>query len=101
MRSLVLLLSLTGAVVGLLPAVLEFVQQAYFASEVEYNGVYEPLRGVQTSRAYETSQDISFQVRSGLFLRRAVWFAPLMGAALGAVAGIIAYRFGFRLTRGA
>src|SRR6478735_8082238 len=29
-------------------------------SEVEYNGIYEPLRGVTMSRAYATTLDISF-----------------------------------------
>src|ERR1700747_2464707 len=38
--------------------------------EVPYHGVYQPLRGVQMSRAYESALNISFEVRVGLFVRR-------------------------------
>ncbi len=39
-------------------------------AEVTYNGAYEPLRGVEMSRAYATTLDISFEVRGGLFVRQ-------------------------------
>ena len=50
-------------------------------SEVEYNGIYEPLRGVTMSRAYATTLDISFEVRGGLFMRQIHHWAALMFAA--------------------
>ncbi|BBZ11322.1 cytochrome bc1 complex cytochrome b subunit [Mycobacterium branderi] len=50
-------------------------------SEVTYNGVYQPLRGVQMSRAYESALDISFEVRGGLFVRQIHHWAALMFAA--------------------
>lgn len=50
-------------------------------TEVTYNGVYQPLRGVQMSRAYETTLDISFEVRGGLFVRQIHHWAALMFAA--------------------
>ena len=49
-------------------------------SEVEYNGIYEPLRGVAMSRAYETTLNISFEVRGGLFMRQIHHWAALMFA---------------------
>ena len=50
-------------------------------TEVTYNGVYQPLRGVAMSRAYETALDISFEVRGGLFVRQIHHWAALMFAA--------------------
>ena len=50
-------------------------------TEVIYNGVYTPLRGVQMSRAYETALDISFEVRGGLFVRQVHHWAALLFAA--------------------
>ena len=50
-------------------------------AEVTYNGVYEPLRGIQMSRAYETALDISFEVRGGLFVRQIHHWAALLFAA--------------------
>ncbi|WP_228000908.1 cytochrome bc1 complex cytochrome b subunit [Nocardia australiensis] len=50
-------------------------------SEVVYNGAYQPLRGVTMSRAYETSLDISFEVRGGLFVRQVHHWAALLFAA--------------------
>ncbi|TGD86374.1 cytochrome bc complex cytochrome b subunit [Mycolicibacterium sp. CH28] len=50
-------------------------------AEVTYNGVYQPLRGVQMSRAYESALDISFEVRGGLFVRQIHHWAALMFAA--------------------
>ena len=51
-------------------------------AEVTYNGVYQPLRGVQMSRAYESTLDISFEVRGGLFVRQIHHWAALMFAAV-------------------
>ena len=50
-------------------------------AEVTYNGVYQPLRGVQMSRAYETALDISFEIRGGLFVRQVHHWAALLFAA--------------------
>ncbi|BCI80688.1 ubiquinol-cytochrome c reductase cytochrome b subunit [Mycolicibacterium sp. TY66] len=50
-------------------------------AEVTYNGVYQPLRGVQMSRAYESALDISFEVRGGLLVRQIHHWAALMFAA--------------------
>ena len=50
-------------------------------AEVTYNGVYQPLRGVEMSRAYESALDISFEVRGGLFVRQIHHWAALMFSA--------------------
>ena len=50
-------------------------------TEVTYNGVYQPLRGVEMSRAYASALDISFEVRGGLFVRQIHHWAALMFAA--------------------
>lgn len=50
-------------------------------TEVTYHGVYQPLRGVQMSRAYESALDISFEIRGGLFVRQIHHWAALMFAA--------------------
>jgi ubiquinol-cytochrome c reductase cytochrome b subunit len=50
-------------------------------AEVTYNGVYQPLRGIQMSKAYETALNISFEVRGGLFVRQVHHWAALLFAA--------------------
>jgi ubiquinol-cytochrome c reductase cytochrome b subunit len=50
-------------------------------TEVTYNGVYQPLRGVEMSRAYASALDISFEVRGGLLVRQIHHWAALMFAA--------------------
>ena len=50
-------------------------------AEVAYHGVYQPLRGVEMSRAYESALNISFEVRGGLFVRQVHHWAALMFAA--------------------
>ncbi|ULE32098.1 cytochrome bc1 complex cytochrome b subunit [Mycobacterium sp. IDR2000157661] len=50
-------------------------------AEVTYDGVYQPLRGVQMSKAYQTTLDISFEVRGGLFVRQVHHWAALLFAA--------------------
>ncbi len=49
--------------------------------EVTYDGVYQPLRGVEMSRAYASTLDISFEVRGGLFVRQIHHWAALLFAA--------------------
>jgi len=50
-------------------------------AHVIYDGVYTPLRGVGMSRAYETTLNLSFEVRGGLFVRQIHHWAALMFAA--------------------
>ncbi|CPR08503.1 cytochrome B [Mycobacterium bohemicum DSM 44277] len=50
-------------------------------TEVTYNGVYQPLRGVEMSKAYASALDISFEVRGGLFVRQVHHWAALLFAA--------------------
>jgi ubiquinol-cytochrome c reductase cytochrome b subunit len=50
-------------------------------AEVTYNGVYQPLRGVEMSKAYASALDISFEVRGGLFVRQVHHWAALMFSA--------------------
>ncbi|MFC9893019.1 cytochrome bc complex cytochrome b subunit [Nocardia sp. NPDC127579] len=50
-------------------------------SEVVYDGAYQPLRGVTMSRAYETSLNLSFEVRGGLFVRQVHHWSALLFAA--------------------
>ncbi|MGH3726385.1 MAG: cytochrome bc1 complex cytochrome b subunit [Mycobacterium sp.] len=50
-------------------------------AEVTYNGVYQPLRGVQISKAYESALNLSFEVRGGLFVRQLHHWAALLFAA--------------------
>src|SRR6187397_485696 len=52
-------------------------------AEVTYDGAYTPLRGLEMSRAYGSTLDISFEVRGGLFMRQMHhWAALLFGAAI-------------------
>jgi ubiquinol-cytochrome c reductase cytochrome b subunit len=46
--------------------------------EVTYNGVFDNLRGVSMSRAFESSLHISFEVRGGLFIRQVHHWAALL-----------------------
>ena len=50
-------------------------------AEVTYDGVYQPLRGVEMSKAFASTLDISFEVRGGLFVRQVHHWAALMFAA--------------------
>lgn len=50
-------------------------------TEVTYDGVYQPLRGIEMSRAYASTLEISFEVRGGLFMRQIHHWAALMFAA--------------------
>jgi len=56
--------------------------------EVVYNGSYVPLRGVTMSRAFESSLEISFDVRGGLFIRQMHHWSALIF-----MAGIIVHMF--------
>ena len=47
-------------------------------SEVVYEGSYAPLRGVRMTEAYESTLNISFDVRGGLIIRQIHHWAALM-----------------------
>lgn len=47
-------------------------------TEVVYNGSYVPLKGIEMSEAYESSLDISFDVRGGLLLRQIHHWAAML-----------------------
>ncbi|OPG06210.1 ubiquinol-cytochrome c reductase cytochrome b subunit [Streptomyces sp. GKU 895] len=46
--------------------------------EVVYHGPYEPLNGVVMTRAFESTLDISFEVRGGLLIRQIHHWAALV-----------------------
>src|SRR5262245_22026043 len=46
--------------------------------EVKYNGSYVPLQGITMSRAYETTLNLSFDVRGGLVMRQMHHWAALL-----------------------
>src|ERR1700712_2743755 len=46
--------------------------------EVTYGGSYDPLRGVAMSAAYDSSLNLSFDVRGGLFMRQLHHWAALL-----------------------
>ena len=46
--------------------------------EVQYQGAYDNMRGIEMSRAYASTLDISFAVRGGLFMRQLHHWAALM-----------------------
>ncbi len=50
-------------------------------ADVTYQGVYQPLRGIEMSKAYESTLHISFEVRGGLFVRQIHHWAALLFAA--------------------
>jgi ubiquinol-cytochrome c reductase cytochrome b subunit len=56
--------------------------------EVKYHGVYENLRGIEMSRAYASTLELSFDVRGGLFIRQVHHWAALLF-----VAAIVAHMF--------
>ncbi|HEY8458674.1 MAG TPA: cytochrome b N-terminal domain-containing protein [Actinopolymorphaceae bacterium] len=50
---------------------------------VTYSGSYEPLVGVEMSRAFASTLDISFEIRGGLLLRQMhAWSSLVMAAAI-------------------
>ena len=46
--------------------------------ETKYDGAYDPLRGVEMSRAYSSTLQISFDVRGGLIIRQIHHWAALL-----------------------
>jgi ubiquinol-cytochrome c reductase cytochrome b subunit len=54
-------------------------------AEVRYHGSYVPLRGVEMSKAFESTLDLSFDVRGGLFIRQIHHWAALIFVAAMAI----------------
>ncbi len=53
-------------------------------TEIEYEGSYVPLKGIEMSVAYASSLDISFDIRGGLLMRQVHhWAALLFVASIG------------------
>ncbi|MFD3514599.1 cytochrome bc complex cytochrome b subunit [Streptomyces sp. NPDC058657] len=48
------------------------------SAEVVYHGAYTPLSGVRMTRAFESTLDISFEVRGGLLIRQIHHWAALV-----------------------
>src|SRR5256884_1069292 len=65
-----IVLRLTGTFLGL------FFDPS--AREVQYDGTYTPLRGVMMSQAYNSTLNISFEVRGGLIMRQMHHWAALL-----------------------
>ncbi|WP_424809783.1 hypothetical protein [Rhodococcus sp. 27YEA15] len=101
MRTLVIVLTLLGLVVGAIPLAMYLIDVTTDSdSTIVYQGAYEPLHGVTMSRNYESSANISFEDRSAA---RPEWILPALfpvgGAALGALTALTLGRAGWRLTR--
>jgi len=101
MRALIVILMVLGFVVGGIPLVGIAIDMLTSRDDtIVYQGAYEPIRGVQMSRDYESSLDISYMAlpdKSPQWLILACY--PLIGAALGAVTAVVLRRLGWRLTR--
>jgi ubiquinol-cytochrome c reductase cytochrome b subunit len=68
--------------------------------DVVYDGAYDPLRGVEMSRAYASSLDLSFEVRGGLLARQVHhWAALVFTAAIALHAARIFFTGAFRRPR--
>jgi ubiquinol-cytochrome c reductase cytochrome b subunit len=69
-------------------------------TEVRYNGSYVPLKGVEMSRAYASTLDISFDTRAGLVFRQIHhWAALLFVAAIVAHLARVFFTGAFRKPR--
>jgi ubiquinol-cytochrome c reductase cytochrome b subunit len=69
-------------------------------TEVQYDGSYSLLRGVEMSRAYDSTLDLSFDVRGGLLMRQIHhWAALLFVAAMVVHMCRVFFTGGFRKPR--
>jgi len=67
---------------------------------VAYNGTYVPLKGIEMSRALDSTLHVSFEVRGGLLMRQAHhWASLLLLAAIGMHLLSIYFTGGFRKPR--
>jgi len=101
MRALIVILMVLGFVVGGIPLVGIAIDMLTSRDDtIVYQGAYEPIRGVQMSRDYESSLNISYMAlpdKSPQWLILACY--PLIGAILGALTAVVLGRLGWRLTR--
>ncbi|MES9513474.1 hypothetical protein ACIQYW_11385 [Rhodococcus erythropolis] len=101
MRALIVILAVLGFVVGGIPLVGGLIDVMTSPDEtIVYQGAYEPIRGVQMSRDYESSLNISYMAlpdKSPQWLILACY--PLIGAILGALTAVVLGRLGWHLTR--
>ena len=68
--------------------------------EVHYDGSYIPLRGIEMSKAYESTLNISFDIRGGLVIRQMHhWGALLFVAAILVHMGRVFFTGAFRKPR--
>ncbi|CAM3393933.1 cytochrome b [Stackebrandtia soli] len=68
--------------------------------EVHYDGSYVPLRGIEMSKAYESTLNISFDIRGGLIIRQMHhWGALLFMAAILVHMGRVFFTGAFRKPR--
>lgn len=68
--------------------------------EVSYHGSYVPLRGIEMSKAYESTLNISFDIRGGLIIRQMHhWAALLFVAAILVHMGRVFFSGAFRKPR--
>jgi ubiquinol-cytochrome c reductase cytochrome b subunit len=69
-------------------------------AETTYNGSYEPLQGVEMSKAFASALDLSFDVRAGLVMRQMHhWAALLFIAAMTAHLARVFFTGAFRKPR--
>jgi ubiquinol-cytochrome c reductase cytochrome b subunit len=68
--------------------------------QLVYDGAYEPLRGLEVSRPYASTLDLSFEVRGGLLARQVHhWAALVFTAAIAAHAARLFFTGAFRRPR--
>lgn len=100
MRALIVILAVLGFVVGGIPLVGSLIEVMTSQDKtIVYQGAYEPIRGVQMSRDYESSLNIAFDARSDGPRWLVLACYPLIGAALGAATAVALGRRGWHLTR--
>ncbi|WP_047889131.1 hypothetical protein [Rhodococcus sp. ARP2] len=100
MRALIVILAVLGFVVGGIPVVGSLIDVMTSQDKtIVYQGAYEPIRGVQMSRDYESSLNIAFDARSDNPRWLVLACYPLIGAALGAATAVVLGRRGWHLTR--
>lgn len=99
MRALIVILMVLGFVVGGIPLVGIAIDMLTSRDDtIVYQGAYEPIRGVQMSRDYESTIATAYEPLDGpRWLVLACY--PLIGAALGALTASVLGRLGWRLTR--
>ncbi|MEW2017273.1 hypothetical protein [Rhodococcus sp. NPDC076796] len=99
-RNLVIVLLLFGFVVGLAPLGWYLIgEMTTNTSGVVYSGGYEPLQGLTMSDEFVTSMNNSFDRRTQGLSMLWLYLVPIASSTLGALTGVVMYKFGFVLTR--